>query len=602
MARSMRVFWPALVLVSLFFLWITLSATNAYQTPGGSPDSPNALTGEVVKLPSDPVLKQKYDAAREYIQERRWAEAVRLLQTILDAPDDVLFTVGGKDGVAESRISLRIEAERLLSEMPDAGLEFYRATQNVAARQLRARGAATHELRPLEELVRRYRFTPAGIEALEQLGLYHLDQGDADLSSLCFRKLLATPGANPSPRALHAAALSFRAIGDLKSRDAAWKLLEAKVPKTGLVLDKRTLTLADLRQEIERWPDGLSRPSGSLYRGDARRSSSEDGDVPVLEMRWNLDTTGSEKSREFLQRALRGTSASAPLLPGSVPIARAGRLFYRSAQGVHALDISTGHELWRVESPLALDTLLQDPGKAVQLQNWLSSYLTPGAQGRNAAALLCENLAVGTLSCDGRYVYQLEDLPLPPNPNFLQMTMPGAKPMFGPLRNLVKFNRLRAIDLFTGEVAWEQGEAGAGELTQGYFLGPPLPTGGHLYVAMEKGADFWLVCLSTDGKFVRRQKLAGLLRFPLANDLPRRLQGVHLTQDAGILVCATGAGVIVGVDCLTLNLLWAHVYRDRPRAASPENALAFDNGSYASGWKARRCRELSGPRRGHRAG
>ena len=59
-------------------------------------------------------------------------------------------------------------------------------------------------------------------------------------------------------------------------------------------------------------------------------------------------------------------------------------------------------------------------------------------------------------------------------------------------------NQLVAIDLETGKAVWELGsKRDQSDLHGSYFLGPPLPLGGKLYVLTEKNQDLRLVCLDT---------------------------------------------------------------------------------------------------------
>jgi outer membrane protein assembly factor BamB len=148
----------------------------------------------------------------------------------------------------------------------------------------------------------------------------------------------------------------------------------------------------------------------------------------------------------------------------------------------------------------------------------------------------------------------------------------GVPRHFGPLRNLIHHNSLRAIDLATGKDVWQTGgRAGAvpAELADAYFLGPPLPVGGSLLALAEKQSDLRLVCLSPDkGTLLWTQTLA-TSRTRLLLDVPRRTHAVHLAYRDGVLVCPTNAGAILGIDLLSRTLLWAHSYRERAPATPP---------------------------------
>src|SRR5205823_4044364 len=136
-------------------------------------------------------------------------------------------------------------------------------------------------------------------------------------------------------------------------------------------------------------------------------------------------------------------------------------------------------------------------------------------------------------------------------------------PNFMELKDAVNHSELMAIELDTGKLKWQVGGSGEkGELNDCFFLGPPLPLGGRLYVMVEKNSELRLVCLTAaTGELEWAQTLAAV-RDRLTSDVARRVQAVHLAYGDGILVCPTNAGAILGVDLLTHSLVWAKPYRE----------------------------------------
>jgi hypothetical protein len=81
-------------------------------------------------LPTDPALPAKISAARDYVRRQSWAEAVQILQGLLDLPQDVFLAVKhtGADGKEVVRwVSARAEADRLVAGLPRPGLAYYEA-------------------------------------------------------------------------------------------------------------------------------------------------------------------------------------------------------------------------------------------------------------------------------------------------------------------------------------------------------------------------------------------------------------------------------------------------------------------------------------------
>ncbi len=564
-------------------LAVLLPCPSSAQTPdrSGSPTPPSPLPpAQAVVLPANTYARQKLEAARDYIKTQAWGEAVTVLQTILDAKDDQFLPASrpSRDGkLLVYSTGLRAEAERLLAGLPPAGREFYNAQYGPKASALLKDARAGEETTLLAEVVRRYLYTDAGAEAAERLAGHHLDRGGR-AGAAYYGHLLARPGAELSPLSLFKAALAFRLAGDAAREGRAWKRLQERAPD-GLRLGTRTLDFAGLRAEADRLARQRAFPaSWSVFRGDAARDARGDADLPLLETLWTADTLGDKSPREWVENGVKGVErAGRPLLPGSFPIATPGRVVYRGHDGLHAADLATGRELWRRPSPLSLDAVARDAGKAVNVRNWLESY-------GGAAHFPLVNATVGTLSTDGLRVFAVEDLPLPPPPHLIQPPDGASRPSFGPLANAVFANRLRAVDLDTGELLWEKGGRGTGELNGGFFLGPPLPADGRLYALLERDGDVRLVALDpARGDVVWSLKLAGL-RDRVLLDPARRLRGCHLTYADGLLICPTDGGAVLAVDPLTRGLAWAFLYPSK-KPAPQEGTPPFNVSELDDAWR-----------------
>src|SRR5262249_57481999 len=126
---------------------------------------------------------------------------------------------------------------------------------------------------------RRYGHTPAGREAAEMAGTWHLDRGRPLHAAVWFGLLLDRDGPDAlPPLALLKAAVAFRAAGDAGRSDKAWNALAAKAPD-GVALGGRNVPLADLRKELDRETRFLQetrflRSAGwPMFAGDPRPSA-----------------------------------------------------------------------------------------------------------------------------------------------------------------------------------------------------------------------------------------------------------------------------------------------------------------------------------------
>jgi outer membrane protein assembly factor BamB len=598
--------WRARVL-SLVLLVVVLG--RAADSLGRQPtpplkDAEPAVTPEPVALATDPLVRRKLDAAGDYIKVRSWAEAVRLLQGLLDSREDAFLPPRATAGRARVQrwASVHAEAERLIAALPPAGKDYYRLNYDGIADRLLQEARRRADRAALHDLTRRFRYTRAGAEALAMLGGYYLDRGQAGLAAGCFRRLLDSPPPEAvSAATLFLAAAAFRGAGDGQREQAAWAELERRLAGEPLRLSGHDLGLDDLRRQVDHLGSGAALVKGEeqdwpTYRGDARRCAVAQGGPFLLQTALRIPTAAGEAG-EWIRRTLRTSSPG--VLPGAVPVAVEGRIVLRTPLGIQAVDAHSGREVWRTAAPLGLDALLEDPGRKVQLRHWFDLY-------NQDRGVLLANSTLGTLSSDTRHVYAIEDLVLPPHPILLQQQQQGEVRSLGPMRYFTGHNRLRALDLADGHVVWEVGGpapmaavpkpvprpdkspaaraaraaprlARQDSLTDACFLGPPLPLGDDLLVVIDKQEDVQLACLDGHSGLVRwTQPLAAAAQKMLL-DVDRHTHAIHLAYADGVLVCPTGCGAVVGVDPLSRRLLWAHVYRE-PGPGTPGDDDPSGNG------------------------
>src|SRR5262249_30372859 len=150
---------------------------------------------------------------------------------------------------------------------------------------------------------------------------------------------------------------------------------------------------------------------------------------------------------------------------------------------------------------------------------------------------------------DGHRVYAVDDLVFPAPVGLINKAQTGFPWSFSTLHDAVHHSRLKAYDLETGALAWEVGapprkpeprdtrpERGTrpaalkpapSPLEETFFLGPPLPLGGHLYAVAEKQQDLMLFCLRADNGEVAWSQTLATARDKLLVDVPRRLHAAH---------------------------------------------------------------------------
>src|SRR5262249_21389370 len=157
---------------------------------------------------------------------------VECLQSLLETKEDSFLEVEGQDEQGKPlkhRVSVRIEANRLIGELPPEGLEFYQVQYGQAAENRVREAIDKYDPAILAEVALRYLHTKAGADATTLLGTYHLDRGSYLMAALSFERLLGRPDAAKLPaKVLFKAALAFRRAGDSANAEKVWKLMTDK--------------------------------------------------------------------------------------------------------------------------------------------------------------------------------------------------------------------------------------------------------------------------------------------------------------------------------------------------------------------------------------
>ena len=120
-----------------------------------------------------------------------------------------------------------------------------------------------------------------------------------------------------------------------------------------------------------------------------------------------------------------------------------------------------------------------------------------------------------------------------------------------------------AHDVRSGKLEWELGGPGATRQANTFFLGPPLPLMGQLYVLADVKGEVHLLALNAaTGDLVWSQPMASP-PLSIVKDRLRRWAGMSPVYADGILVCPTYSGAIVGYDLATRSFLWGYRYTEK---------------------------------------
>jgi outer membrane protein assembly factor BamB len=539
-----------------------------------------------IRLPVDRSANRKIERVKEWIEKEEWGDAVRLLQSILNSPEDVVL----KDEKGRW-VSVRYEANRILGEMPANGRQFYELEYGAQARAALKRALAAGDPKALAEVSLRFMHTEAGSEANQLLATYYLDQGSYIQAALCFERLLARPGQLEAlpPLVLYKAALAFERSGDARNRDRVWNELLRKLDRPGE--PPLPPALARLGPQRLRASLALKQLGGAvrsrfdwpMFLGSVDRAAVAEGGAPFLEPRFQAETVYENLTRSWLEQATRSRG---PILSGFHPLTVGDKLLYRSYLGVHCVDLKSSGAanaslVWEWKTDVSLDDLVRSRQTYDPTNQTIMQWVTQNYLGV-APTLLYDNTTLGTMSTDGRYLYLIEDLAVPPPP----LTPDGRAIIFArdpqnmpsvQLQPWTRHNRLTALDLSKeGKLEWSlptirDHDSLDAPFTDTFFLGAPLPLGDRLYVLAETSAEIRLICLdpANKGALDWSQPLCAVESRKISEDPVRRTQAALLAYGEGVLICPTHAGAILAVDLLTRSLLWAHSYQEMPDTPPP---------------------------------
>ncbi len=146
---------------------------------GGQADGDE--TPEGAFLPVDRDTTRQWEKANSLLEDGHYADAVTLLDEILERGEDYFFKpLPDKPNYQ----SLKTEAQKLLGKMPAEGHEAYELQFGARAQQMLKAAAASGDISGLEDVARRYFHTQAGYQATLLLARFHLDH-DRPLAAAC---------------------------------------------------------------------------------------------------------------------------------------------------------------------------------------------------------------------------------------------------------------------------------------------------------------------------------------------------------------------------------------------------------------------------------
>ncbi|MEX2168680.1 MAG: hypothetical protein WD851_05190 [Pirellulales bacterium] len=487
-------------------------------------------------LPEDRAVDRKLERAEELLARERFSEAMPLLDGLLAAEQDVFLEPA--DAIGGPPLSIKARVRKLLSELPPSGREAYSLLYGAeASREVKA-ALEKHDHSALARAAARFEYLPAGEEAALILAQLAADSGDFQRAAQLIGQLLE----HPSARARWGDYLPLRAA-ELAARLDQRADSERYLAQSSLRGDPAN----DLRRVLSALP-------ATAHEHSQDRNPIATAGTPHLWERWQARVVVDRRLETQLgtrRDRRRESITSAPLLPSAIAVG--DLVVARSLNNLVAIDWRTGKRMW--ETRPEADAWL-DAG-----DEYVAAF-SDGEYGRGRLhpllLRLWKDAVFASLSSDGERIYAIRDLDYA---TAAYSTRWGMLPGFpdGAERKSRVSNRLAAYRIDAeGKIAWEIDGAKTNHSLKGaFFLGTPLALSGSLYVMAEIDSQICLLELDPEnGILLWRQPLVSLER-GIDQDSGRRLMGASLSYRNGLLVCPTGAGVVIGIDPLRRALKWS---------------------------------------------
>ena len=469
--------------------------------------------------------------AREALNRRQPNAAIHALQQLLDAGQDSFVT----DGIDSGSFScVRAEANRILANLAPEQLDQYeRQFGPVGARALKV-ARPSRNVGQLAVVVNRFRNTRAGLQALRELAALHFDRGHFRLAAVGCQAVDEHPMTDPATRQQTHARL--------------------------------TVSLARSGQD-----DRVTAQDWLFTGGRLDRNSPCIGTLPAAQPLWRHNTQPADELAAVIDETLSMVEGlGIATLPVLAPLAVGETVVTRTFDRLVALDARTADVLWQKPAGLLPAAVANAPKRLLNGQ-----YRE--VLGDTLVARLQIDSVCGTLSSDGVRVFVVEQR---------QGTARPRRPGRSWIDTSAMTNELAAYELSTGAKLWRttasQSDGSGSEGT--FFLGPPLPLDGTLYVVGQRHTEFRLLAIRpSDGEIQWSVPLAQTSQ--QTADLRHRRFACPVAFSDGILICPTASGGAVAVDLLTRSLRWAYSYdRDDIRPVLGPQPAQSDDGSIERWW------------------
>ena len=595
MWRSRRAAWTVLMLMLGSLLPCRVALAQQF-IPGGPVQAmaPADVFPQHSKLGRQLLMAQEELAAKNYRVGLRRLGLIVGSEPVRGTPDNQPlsedhFYSATPDDLATFG-SLKAAAREIIAALPADGLEVYEDLYGRMAQAELQAASAAGDFEKMAEIARRYFHTAAGYEAAYQVAAHHMDHGRPMAAVRIFGELLKQPRATQrwEPMLSTKAAICWARAGRASEAADILAALKQQQPADHILLGgARKPLFPDPAAEAGSLPEiyGPAQSTGRrnddlrMLGGNPTRNQFQAESFPFLRPTWRSAVSDNTGVLEVLNHWKRALAEAEDLsIPAIRPLQVDDLLLVKilgdeaipTGSKIRAYDVQSGAVRWETAADATYDPMPPSPT--------YNGGPSPGVEKikRNTVAeqRAWHDHTFADLASDGESVYSIEELDVFRTSNGM---------ITAPLR---VYNLLCAYDLQTGKALWEVG-GGPGEialpLAGTFFLGPPLPLDGRLYVIAEQDRHIRLLVLNPEnGELLWSQSLfvvnAG--RQSLVLDVWRRVAGLSPAYSEGLIICPTGVGGVVAFDVESRELQWHFTYENASGPARTTRRFAASPSSH----------------------
>lgn len=517
---------------------------------------------ESVTLPADMNIRKRFGTIEDYLKEKRWSEAIDLLQEISQTDNRQLVQIPqekGAESIAYLNVTTRCNV--MLSKLPPDGLAIYRKKVDPQARRWMDQWKQTRDEADLQRVLREAYLSSVGDEALWALGEAAWDRGDTALARLYWTQL--------APLATEARDANLPTVLRYPDTDLDQASILSRLVLCTIMEHDRVRAAIEIERVRERYPDAEGTLAGKqgkwvdLLKGvfdesiawessvqtdvptfaiNAHRSGTVPDSIEIGASKWSrpLPTNRLHTDRHFLVPE-RGPLSYHPVVYQDL-------VLVNNARSIWAWNLLTGEPAWPTERgtaeiyPPAPDDITGLPQQKanVGVPNYtmtvadgklfarMGSSITNVAEGESAvdSDLVCLDLAAG----QGKLVW-----------------------------------KVAATDLIKGEHTWR-------------FDGSPLVLSGRAYIVLARRPqfEFAIACLDAATGTLLWHRPVAYARGHV-EEHQNRISHLLLAAGAGKLYLSTDAGAIIAVNASDGRLAWAVTYESlapsKSLVSNPEQGM-----------------------------